>query len=306
VSTTITQSPANPAPQPQNAHTATDPSNASEHFSNTERLRLLIGVLLAFEAFHWLGAAVRVPLIPKFSASLLQDGSIGGLIGIGVIFLLVTAVTTLLVGRFRYEAGLFCAAFGLIAVPTRGGEITNALLSANGSRAVYWTLAIELVLLSTIVCAGYWLQGRFHRRPAAIAPNLDPDTTRDRLTVVAVQAVTTLVLLLLVGQSPAKGQALIGVGVCAVLSALMTNQSYKVRGSQWYVLGTLLAGVIAYLYTFFSGAPGANIGDVRGLLAGGARSLPLHYASLGVAGAIYGYWISMVWIGQPAASKSSK
>lgn len=290
-------------PQPTAPLHALDPSNAGEHFTNLERLRLLIGVLVAYGAFRGIGELTRAPLVPGFSASLVQDEAILGLIGIAIAFVLVTAVTTLIAGKFRFEAGLFCAAFGLIAVPTRGGTITDAILMADGARGVYFLLAIETVLLSAILYAGYFVQQRFNRRPAAVAPAKDPDTRGDRITVVGVQALTTLVLLMLVGQSPAKGQALIGIGVCSLLAALMTHQGYKVRGSQWYVAGTMLAGVIAHVYTGLSGADGANIGEVRGWLAGAARSLPLHYASLGAAGAIYGYWISMVWLGPPAAEK---
>jgi hypothetical protein len=57
----------------------------------------------------------------------------------------------------------------------------------------------------------------------------------------------------------------------------------------------MLAGVIAYLYTAMFNPAGHAVGEVRGLLAGAARPLPLHYASLGVAGTIFGYWSSVVW-----------
>lgn len=285
------------APATSSPDSPADPSNASEHFSNVERLRLLIGALVAFGLFRLAGEWLRLPLVPQFSASLLQDGAILGLIAVAVLFVVVTVLATVIVGRFRFEAGLFCAAVGLIAIPTRGGEITQALLSADGSRSTYLILATEQVLLGAIVLAGYWVQSKFHRIPPAVAPASDPDTVRDRVITVVAQALCLLLLMALVGQSPAKGQALVGVGVCSLGAALLTSQAYKVRGSEWYILGTLLAGLIAYLYTFFGGASGAAIGEVRGYLAGPARSLPLHYASLGIAGAIYGYWISMVWIG---------
>ena len=59
----------------------------------------------------------------------------------------------------------------------------------------------------------------------------------------------------------------------------------------------MLCGLVAYGWTYLH-PDGYAIGDVGGLLAGPARVLPLHYASAGVAGTLYGYWIAQVWAGE--------
>ena len=104
----------------------------------------------------------------------------------------------------------------------------------------------------------------------------------------------TLIFTMLIVQTPLKGQAIVGVGAAAMLAAMLSHYLYGVRGAAWYVAGTILAGVAGYLYNYFNPAALA-IGDAKGILAGPARVLPLHYATLGVAGAIFGYWTSTVW-----------
>jgi hypothetical protein len=111
---------------------------------------------------------------------------------------------------------------------------------------------------------------------------------------VLAQAVATLVLMMFLGQSPLNGQAMAAAAGAGLLGTLIIHQAYGTRGSAAYVIGTMLAGIAAYIYTHFNDT-GLAIGDVRGLLAGPARSRPLHSATAGVAGTIFGYWISVVW-----------
>jgi hypothetical protein len=203
----------------------------------------------------------------------------------------------LLVGRIRFEAGLFCCLIGLITLPAHGGDIRNALLS-NGP-GVYITLAIESLLLGISIIATCVILDRMRTgrllAPPAIASEGDPDTMTDRITAVLVQALVTIALLTILCQSPAKGQTLATACMASMLAAMLVHQIYVVRGSIWYIAGTMLASVIAYIYTGLMSPGGAEIGATGGFVAGAARPLPLHYATLGCAGAIFGYWSSLVW-----------
>jgi hypothetical protein len=244
-----------------------------------------------------LGQLVQMPVKPQEWASIISGGPWIGIPALAVGMVAIAFLATLLVGRIRFEAALFCCAIGLVVIPARGGTIQDALLNA-GTSSLHISLAIETALLGAIVVGTYLLM-QIARPGYVLAPlqssDADPDTTSDRVTVVVAQAVSTLVMLMIICQSAEKGQTLAGVCLGAMLAAMFMHQTYSVRGAVWYISGTMLAGVVAYLYTGLFSPAGFEIGEVRGLLAGAARPLPLHYASLGIAGAIFGYWSSTVW-----------
>ena len=57
-------------------------------------------------------------------------------------------------------------------------------------------------------------------------------------------------------------------------------------------MGPLLTGVIGYALAAMGQVSNLNIGLPTGTVAALARPLPLDYASVGIAGAILGYWMS--------------
>jgi len=273
----------------------TRPSDVSVAFTTAEKLLFGIGAVLCYGIWHALTTWLGLPAYARVSGSLMTQPVIGWvlvIVGIPVISVLIS----LLVGRVRCEAGLFCCAIGLITLPSHGGDIRNVLLD-TGSAAIYTSLAIESAVLGVVWIGTSWIVDRLAGSGivAEPVPTDDPDTLGDCLTAVALQALATLVLLMLLCQSPLKGQTLASVCLASLIASTFIHQSYVVRGSVWYIAGTMLAGVIAYLYTGMFNPAGYLIGDVRGLLAGAARPLPLHYATMGVAGAIFGYWTSVVW-----------
>ncbi len=271
-------------------------SDDSAALTNVQKLLLAAGAVICYGLWHALRTSLGLPTYPGITTSLTTQPFIAWailIIGIPLISLLIST----LVGRVRAEAGLFCCAIGLVSLPAHGGDIRNALLDA-GSPAIYARLAIEAAVLGAIWIGASLLFERLAGK-GLLAPSTnksdEPDTLGDRLTVVVLQALAMLVVLMLLCQSPVKGQALATACLAGVVSSALIHQSHAVRGSVWYIAGTMLAGVIAYLYTGLFSAAGHQIGDVRGLLAGPSRVLPLHYATLGIAGAIFGYWTSITW-----------
>jgi len=278
------------APQPAELN---PPLHANAPLTTADKVVLTAVAIGCYVVWYYIYKTCGLPNIPQISSLLLHQGFVG--VVVTAILMPVLAVTcTAGLGRIRPEAGVFCATLGLLALPTHGGDIRNALLDA-GSYNVFLTMAIEQILLWIIV-GGSLLAAESlgHRLHAKFTETEEGETTSDRLTVIGSQAAAVLILMAFVGQSPVKGQAMVGLGVAAMGSAILIHQSYKLAGAFWYVTGTMLAGLVAYLWGRFIQS-GADIGDVSGWLAGPARSLPLHYASIGVAGTIYGYWISMTW-----------
>ena len=274
-----------------------------QDLTNADKALLGATALLGYVIARMVFSAVGVPVIPGITGSLLVGGAgsaVVGILTVGIVFVGLTLLARPIVKRIRTDAPVFCAALALLAVPTHGGDLRNVLLDAGG-QGVFITLAVELLLLTVVIALAYVTAG-FSR---VSVPQLDPadadagtppviedgdvDTAVDRLAAVGIQTVVTLGLLSLLGQSPVKGQALLGVALAGGLAGWMTYKARRVRGSAYYVVGTLLAGIIAFVYTRFA-PDGTAIAEARGALAGAARSLPMHYATAGVAGTLYGYW----------------
>lgn len=262
-----------------------------------QKVWLTVISLLCYGIWYTLHTRAGLPEYPGFSAGFLGDKPLIGTLlmtfGIPVISLLASLVT----GRIRFEAGLFCCLIGLISLSVHGGDMRQALLD-DGPR-VYLRFALESVILGASLIVAYLvLEKRLPtgiRLRTASTEDPEPDTLGDRITVVIVQAVVMVCLLTILCPSSQKGQALGMAGLSGMLASLFVYQMYKVRSSFWYLCGTMLAGLLAYLYTGLFSPTGAAIGVTTGWVAGAARPLPLDYASLGVAGAIFGYWTSQVW-----------
>ena len=265
-------------------------SEAHGVIGTRQKFTLWGAALILFVACGWILSFFGLPAIPHISSLLTHGQPFYAIVIVGIVYVLAAIIARPTVGGIRPDAALFCAAIAMLALPTRGGDIRNALLD-SGSPSVFIAMTIELIVLS-----GFVLLASLISRPKPIVTGTaQADSTNDRLTVVGVQALAMLILLSLIGQSPLKGQSITCAAAAGLIATLIVHQSYRVTGSICYLAGTLLAGVVAYVWSYFNHAA-LPLGDTSGLLAGAARSLPLHYATAGVAGTIYGYWISGSWI----------
>jgi hypothetical protein len=265
-------------------------------FSLRDKLMLVGGAVACYALWRLLLQSASIPAEPEFFASLLADQPINALLLTAVGIPLMALLASVIVGRIRFEAGLFCALIGLIYLPASGGTSRSLLLRSSGP-GIYLQLAVELAVLLGIIVATHVLLRRMPGQRLLTAPSGETpkrESMNEGLLAMGAQTLCTLVILMFIGQSPDKGQTMAAVATAALLSTLAVHYSYAVRGGLWYVSGTLLAGIVAYIYTYFRPA-GMEIGEVRGMLAGAARSLPLHYATAGAAGALFGYWTSVVW-----------
>lgn len=262
-------------------------------FGTAEKLILTASAVAAYAVARVVLAVLGLPTVPGYSALLLGQSWYAWPAFTVLLFVLTLLARPLV--RVRFDAPLFCAATGLLALPTHGGDVRNALLDA-GSPSVYLKMAVEQVLLAGSLLAAYAALYR-PMTVSQVVVDEPEDLPSDRGWTVVTQGVITLTLLALLGLSPLKGQAILSAALAGGLGALITFRSQRVTGSVWYVAGLMASGVVAYLWTYVR-PDGYQIGDVSGLLAGPARVLPLHYVTAGVAGTLYGYWVARAWAGE--------
>lgn len=261
------------------------------------RFFLWCAALLNFIFFWWTGRIFNIPIHPGYEASLLTQPAATTVFLITAIVLAASVLLgTLLAGSFRFDAGLFAATVGLTALSLHGGPITYVLMSASGP-AVFLILAGELILLYGVIgltWSGLWL---LHRRGW-----LQGDAFRDgmedvrdplnmKLLATAAQVIVMLLSMLVLAQSDKKMQVLAAVGISAWLGTIASHALFPVRPSIWFWIGPMWVGLIGYLLAFAS-PEGFNLGYISGTYAALARPLPLDYAGIGTAAAIFGYWSS--------------
>jgi hypothetical protein len=271
-------------------------------YSQRARLLLLCGCIACFLLFWEAGHLFRIPVYAHREVSLLLGSApLVDLLVVMVVLVVSVLIGTLVAGTIRFDAGLFCATAGLIALTARGGTMGDVLRQyadrATMQPNAFLVLATELVILFAIVALawsalwllhrGDWLQGDAFRD--GVEDVVDP--LSQRIWALAMQAAVMAIVVLLLCQTDAKKQVLASVFIGAFIGSISAYAVFPVRPSIWYWAGPGLVGVVGYLWAFKS--PGAwQIGHPDVALA---RPLPLDYASIGPAGAILGYWMSRRW-----------
>ncbi len=272
--------------------------NIWSSYSTRDRTLLSIGSIASFAMFWTVGGMFSTPRFYGYDASLLMQPS-------PVVILLMTAVllvacvliTSFFTHIVHFEGGLFCAAIGMLALSVRGGAMHDVLMDAPDS-GVFLKLMLELLLLFAIVAVGWFalmtlrdlrlIRGEPHG-------DADPDDMPFQgVMALATQVVVMLVLMLLLAQTDKKAQAVWAVAISAYGAALAAHSLFPSRPSIWYWITPLIVGVIGYALAW-SGGTNLPGGEVGGWAPALGRPLPLDYASVGVAGSIYGYWTSRRW-----------
>lgn len=266
-------------------------------FSRWHKLLLLAATLMsagiAYAAISTLGA---IP-IRGYSPSLLQHGSPGRTI-VALVATIAAGLlaSTLIAGRVRPDAGIFCVAVSLLVFRFYGRSTRYTLLEADGARGLL-LMAGELALLGGLLIAAYAVihrliaTGTLPDETSTDGCRLEPEKLDQRLLCTLTVAVVMTVGMMILCQSSDSGQAVWAVLLSALGASWCAFRFIPVAPAVWYWSGPLLCGVVGYLYTFQFGGQTANIGLPRALLGAVSRPSPLDFASVGVAGAMLGYWI---------------
>lgn len=265
------------------------------------RLLLLCGAIASFVLFFFAGRLFNIPVHPRFEMSLMQQPHVVvDYLVIAVVFVLSVLLGTLIAGSIRFDAGLFVACLGLVALSTRGGPM-RCVLQWSTSSTIYLWLALELILLYAIIIAAWACLCYLHRRGL-----LQPDSHRDgfldqqhtlsnRLAASALQIVVMTIAMLFFAQTDVKFQVIASVGLSAFIGTAVAHFLLPVRPSIWFWIGPLVVGVVGYVWAYLN-PDGWIIGQITGPLAPLARPLPITYAGPGAGGAVLGYWMSRRWL----------
>jgi hypothetical protein len=267
-------------------------------YSTRERALLTIGAVASYLIFSTAGRFFSIPEMPGYEASLLTHPSpIIALIIAAITLVACVLLSTLLTGRIHFEAGLFCAAIGMIAFSTHGGPIRYALMYAGGD-GIFLRLAFEIAILYGIIAIGWYAllilrdNNLLHGEPLR---DEDPDALpMTGLMAMGAQVISMIFLMLLLAQSDKKAQVTWSVGISAMISTLLAHSLFPARPSIWFWSGPFVVAMIGYVIAWFGPGPLVG-GQVGGFLPQLGRPLPLDYAGLGTAGAILGYWTSRSW-----------
>jgi hypothetical protein len=243
-------------------------------------------------------AACRIfslPALPGFDGSLfLQVSPAAAFVIIAVLILVTTLIGTVLAGAIHFEAGLFAAAFGLMIVSLRCGTIQSVLFETGGKSSVYFRLFIELILLGLIIAVAWLMLWQLARTVHGADSSMQPSnvTLLDGLTATAAQIVITAVIVLVLCQAATKNQCLASVGIASMIGSILAHKYAPARPSFWFWVGPLIVGSVGYALAATGQVSNLATGTPAGMFAPLARPLPVDYASIGVAGAIFGYWIA--------------
>lgn len=270
------------------------------------RLALLVTVTLALLAFWWIGQWSDFPRHRGHNASLLLQPMptakvLAVLVGIAVL----VTIGTLLAGRVRYDAGWACCAIGLYALRLRGGPIATTIDDRGPD--VFLTLAIELGVLWMILALAWGVLHVLRERGSAIKGlrrvlelpeararladrKAAAESIDQKLLAVVMCAATMAVLMLILCRTGERAQVFFAVGVSAYIAVWTTHAFIPTRPGIWFWSGPILCGIAGYLWSWTSTSPGQlAIGEPGGFLAALARPLPLDYASIGIAAALWRY-----------------
>jgi uncharacterized membrane protein (UPF0136 family) len=211
------------------------------------------------------------------------------------------AATSLIAGRVRFEAPIYCSCIGLTAWSIRGGTMRDTLFAAN-SPGVYLILMLETAILFALL-AGAWLVMRrlFSAQLTADERStvIRSETTSQRMVASGAMMLAMLIGMTLISRSPAKAQVILALLVSTILAAMTASRVSPTRPSIWFWLPVSIVALGGYFNAYLQPA-GWEIGQVRSYLWAVAQPMPLDFASVGVAGAILGYW----WMLKPRDSEA--
>jgi hypothetical protein len=269
------------------------------------RVRVYLSWLFALAIGWATSQGFRVPHFPGFTPSLMQQPSVLWAL-LAVLFAAAMSyfVAWVLAGRINADYPLAAAALSLLPIRFAGGSIYYALEPAPGHASVYLMLALETLALFAIIAAIWFITRPLQRLaiPTPAPAMLDPDKLSDplddpsreepidqKLVALLTGTIMTAFCLLFLARGDAPGQAMFAIFVGSIAAAWIAHRFVPARESVWFWLAPLPVALLGYLTGHFSGDPGLPIGESQHYFAALTRLSPLDYASLGVAGSIWGF-----------------
>lgn len=260
---------------------------------------LLAGGALACGLAYTAGGALGLPAVGTRAGSLLAQPSPAWAIVVAAGLMVVScALGTLVGGRIRPDAGIFAAAFGLVAVSWHSGTMRDVLFAAGSNSNPFLMLALETAILGCVLGVCQYVLLRMVKSEL-LAPDDARDgvpgpsaTTGEMVLAGLCTAAATALLAWFFLPTDGKQQAIFGLGLAAFLATAGVHYLIAPQTPLWpHWVGVILAGVAVFAYA--SSSPGVvAIGFVA---VPPARALPIDFAGAGVVGATGAYWYSRRW-----------
>lgn len=263
------------------------------------RLTLLSGGAVACVLAATAGAAFGLPAVGSRAGSLLaQPSPVVAIVLTAAVIFISCLLGTLLGGRIRPDAGLFAAAFSLVALSWQSGRMRDVLFTFGPATNPFPYLALELVILAALMglCqfAILLLVGRGIVAPDDARDGVPPpsSTTGEIVLAFLCTAGATAILAWFLIPTDGKQQAVIGIGLAAFIATAAVHFIISPTTPLWpHWLGVVAAGIAMYGYAYSDpGVLSTGVIDVPP-----ARALPLDFAGAGIVGATGAYWYARHW-----------
>src|SRR5688500_15092963 len=105
-------------------------------FTPSQRIRLLLltGVVVSVATFIAAARLFHIPAHVDFGGVILQEPSpLASFFALSAALVVCVLVATLIAGSVRFDAGLFCAAVGMITLTLRSGTLGDILRTSAGA-----------------------------------------------------------------------------------------------------------------------------------------------------------------------------
>ena len=280
-------------------------------FNRNQRwLLVAICVITYFATSFVFGTASPLFRTPGFGGSLFVDAS--PIISLTATFVWVSIVFGIaaLAGRsVRPDVGLFAVAVAFFAIRRTGG-VTRDVYLAHPTPAALQALAFELIALGLMFGALFFATRQLVRRgilfddAALDGVRPKPEPLGQSFVATFAHFIVFCVIVLTVLRSDERMQVTAILAIASLLASICAVRLVPATPSAFFWLAPIVAGVIGYCVTSWVGTGTLLIGEPGAYCAGLARGLPLDFASAGVGGAIYGYWIGRGWIPEDSLEKA--
>jgi len=244
-------------------------------------------------ALTWgLARMFGVPGMPASDVSILgQSALFPSLVGVLLMVMASTVVGTLIAGRIRSEAGVFCGAIALAILSTWFGTMRQAFFYFT-SPANVMTLLFELCFLFALLVGAAALS-RAMRNAGIARPRIHAELplkwTQANLLATLTHVVVMIILLQLLAATDRKAQAWVSALVASFVGGVAAQSMFPTTKAFFLWIAPLIVGCVAYGYEMISPSGAWTTGVIEHPFA---RLIPLDYAGPGVAGAILAFWAS--------------
>jgi len=271
---------------------------------------LFVGIAVSIAIGYVALDQIGVPQVPhgnpRVLSALGQESTSANFLAISgamIVSLVVGLAGLFTLGKIRVDAGVLLAASALIPARIAGGPMRLAYMD-RPQAATLWSCAIELFLLSIPIVIVAFVGQQLIKKGALKRDDqhdeLPPvsETVDQKFLATFCAFTTAAFLLMLFLHNDAAKQSVLSVLFASGLASAIAFRFIPAVSGLWLFPAPLLCGIIAYSVTAVMGTANLSIGEPTGFFGSLARAAPLDYASVGVVGAVWGYWIGRSWTGQ--------